>query len=135
MPLTFTMCDRPFRPGQVGSKEAIRHLLLVAKLEVRFLEYLEKLGILRTEEPAKTHVRFELDPLGEYLAAMKVVELCNEPADRWRTFFKDAEEKYGTPETARGFLLAIRDCCEASVEEYRLPEFVQNELTLLLHKV
>ncbi|PWU01800.1 MAG: hypothetical protein C5B51_22015 [Terriglobia bacterium] len=116
------------RPGQPASKERIRGLLVQGQLEDRLLDRLEVLRIVKTDEPAKTHVRFELDPLSEYLAALKLVEDCAEGAQCWHSFFEAADSKEGSPKTIRGFLLAVRDCCEARVGNYRTPEFVGVEL-------
>jgi hypothetical protein len=92
------------------------------------LEFLEKLRIVKTEEPAKTHVRFELDPLSEYLAGLKVLQTCAQDEEAWHAFLDEAKSKPGAPETIRGFPLAVRDCCEAQARDFPVPEFVVDEL-------
>jgi hypothetical protein len=101
-----------FRPGQPASKERIRTALAEAHIEKAHLERLETLRVLKTDEPAQSHVRFELDPLSEYLAALKLVEDYGEREDSWRAFLTDSDSKEGAPKAIRGFLLAVRDCCQ-----------------------
>ena len=79
-----------FRPGQPGSKDAIRTALGQALLDKGLLERLETLHVVKTDEPAKTHVRFELDALSEYLAALKLLEDRAETANFWRAFLQEA---------------------------------------------
>ena len=84
---------------------------------------------MRTEEPAKTHIRFELDPLSEYLGAMRLLERNNRHDGSWQMFFEELDKKSSSPMIIRGFLLALRDCCAAYGEGYRVPDFVQAQLT------
>lgn len=75
------------------------------------LLYLEdKLRLIETLTPAKTHIQFVLDPLAEYLAAMYVVESCGSSNDRWSKFLETADSKTGAPTQIQEFLLAVCDC-------------------------
>jgi hypothetical protein len=121
-----------FRPGQLGSKSVIRKALIEAGLVEPLLERLETIGILRTNEPAKTHVRFELDPLSEYLAALQLLRILGQESMAWHAFFEEADKKPGAPESIRGFLLAVWDCSEAHPPDAAIPEFVATELTARL---
>ena len=118
-----------FRPGQPGSKSVIRDGLTEAKLTGAVLDYLEKIGVVKTDEPAKTHVRFELEPLSEYLAALQVTQSLAQDLQSWHAFFNDADRKCGAPESTRGFLLAIWDCSEAMPWERAVQEFIAFEIS------
>jgi hypothetical protein len=77
------------------------------------LEYLEEqLRVVRTAEPARDRVAFTLDPLAEYLAAWHLVNRHRGDADFWRGFVTQALAVAGHGATNRGFLLAVRDCCQ-----------------------
>lgn len=118
-----------YRPGTASKKELRDEL---AKLNTShssddLLSYLEhRLRVIRTIEPAETHVQFVLDPLAEYLAGMFVVEENRGNKQKWERFFQKADKMLGAPQTIRGFLLAMRDCCLASNAE--IPSFVVEEL-------
>src|SRR4051794_35275134 len=92
------------------------------------LKYLEKrLHLIRTIPPEEVYLQFELDPLAEYLAGMKVVEEKRGIKRAWEQFFDDAAKMSGAPESIRGFLLAVLDCCHGKV-----PGFVREKLGTLL---
>jgi len=82
------------------------------------LKYLEeKLKVVQTVGAGRDRVRFALDPLAEYLAAM---HLMNEQGDdelAWRNFLAQVDEQGGEPEDVEGFLLAVRDCCLAKEKD------------------
>ncbi|WP_253188509.1 SUMF1/EgtB/PvdO family nonheme iron enzyme [Leptolyngbya sp. 'hensonii'] len=88
------------------------------------LEYLDQ--TLRLIQVAANRVGIMLDPVAEYLAAFQVVEYCQqqEADQRWQEFFRTVDAK---PDLAkiRGFLLAVRNCCE---QERQLPEGVLDGL-------
>lgn len=98
-------------------------------MDPTLLTYLERrLRLIRTVAPEETEVRFELDPLEEYLAALQAMELCGGRDDQWRKFFQRADQMPGAPVQTRGFLLAVRDCCEAKGADWNIPAFVLDEL-------
>ena len=66
--------------------------------------------------------------MAEYLAGLYLIDLCGEDQVTWRNFFAEADTKEGAPETTRGFLLAVRDCCIAKGQEANIPHFVVEEL-------
>lgn len=113
-----------FRPGQPGSKEAIRNSLVDAGIDAGLLDRMEKLGIVRTVEPAKTQVRFDLDPLSEYLAALKLLDDNSNSPALWHAFLATGDGKDGAPNSIKGFLTAVRDCCNARSATLRLPDFL-----------
>ncbi len=107
------------------------------------LTYLEK--TLRLVQRSANRVKIILDPVAEYLAAFKVVAVCQLEVgeEPWEDFFQklgggeqevekpwerflqmiDAKPDLGQ---IRGFLLAVRNCCEQ--EGKKLPEGVLEEL-------
>lgn len=98
------------------------------------LQYLEeRLGLIRTVPPAKTKIRFGLDPLAEYLAGLYLVECYGEDEQAWRTFLNEVvENNSGLSEEIHGFLLALRDCYisrRIGAKEY---DFIIEELNRLL---
>jgi hypothetical protein len=77
---------------------------------------------------ARDRIRFTLDPLAEYLAGLYLVEQNRDNEDSWRQFLAQAGAVPGAPETTKGFLLAIRDCCHAKGAEWNVPIWVAHEL-------
>ena len=94
--------------------------------------YLERLGqklrLVETIGVARDRIRFTLDPLAEYLAGLYLVEQNRDNEDSWRQFLAQAGAVPGAPETTKGFLLAIRDCCHAKGAEWNVPLWVVGEL-------
>jgi hypothetical protein len=76
----------------------------------------ERLGTTLAKAPA------------EYLAAMWVVENAGASEDTWRQFIANADSKAGAPETVKGFLAAVHDCCLAVAKEGPVPDFAVGEL-------
>ncbi|MEO0457709.1 MAG: NB-ARC domain-containing protein, partial [Cyanobacteria bacterium P01_A01_bin.114] len=130
------MCLEPtFRP-ETADRAAVLEML--AKLETgenaktvapKHLNYLENapLHLIRRVLPAKTRIRFTLDPLAEYLAGLHLVERFRDDTARWQWLLEQAKSKPGNLEDIRGFLLAIRDCCLAKTD-CKVPAFVSEEL-------
>ena len=91
------------------------------------LEYLHKrLCLVEVTGVREDRVRFKLDPLAEYLAAMNLIEQLEAQQTKWRRFLKDLGPHV---EKAREFLLALRDCVRTSSG---VPSFVLSGLTNLL---
>jgi HEAT repeat protein len=94
--------------------------------QIRFLE--RSLRVVQTIGPARDRIRFTLDPLAEYLAALKITEDLAENEQDWRDFLAAADVVRGAPVTIKGFLLALRDCCLVSGADLGIPDFVCDEL-------
>jgi len=93
------------------------------------LEYMERdLHLVETIGAARDRIRFALDPLAEYMAAFEVLERYGDDEDAWREFLARADAAQGAPESIKGFLLAVRDCCQAKGTELNVPSFVAVEL-------
>ncbi|HAJ61412.1 MAG TPA: PBS lyase [Cyanobacteria bacterium UBA8543] len=93
------------------------------------LKYLEdRLRLIQTIGPALDQIRFSLDPLAEYLAALQLLENYGKNQGQWRKFLAQAAAIPGAPTAIQGFLLAVRDCCLAKGEQAKVPSFVPQEL-------
>lgn len=94
------------------------------------LEYLEKrLQIIQTIGPAENKIRFSLDPLAEYMAALHIVELYAENEQLWRDFLAGADAQPGEENIIQGFLRTVQDCCSVQKDDFGIPEFVLEELS------
>jgi HEAT repeat protein len=68
------------------------------------------LGLIQTLLPGN-EIHFALDPLAEYLAAIRLIEENGTDRGKWERFFELAQHKSGSISEIRGFLEAISDCC------------------------
>src|SRR5262249_3528730 len=119
------------RPTTAKRADVLKALSNEADAEA-LLKYLrERLQLIQTAGPISDLVRFSLDPLAEYLAALHQVEWCGKIEDLWREFFENAERQSGAPETIKGFLLAVRDCCAEKGVGYDVPGWVGDKLARL----
>ena len=93
------------------------------------LEYMVRaLHLVETIGAARDRIRFALDPLAEYMAALHVLEHCADDQDAWREFLSRADAAPDAPKGIKGFLLAVRDCCLAKGAGLNVPSFVAVEL-------
>lgn len=119
------------RPITVKRTDALQALGDQSFSEV-LLKYIEKrLQLIQTTGPISELVRFSLDPLAEYLAALYLVERCGKREYLWKEFFERVKEQPGAPKSVEGFLLAVGDCCTEKGNEYSLPDWVKDELARL----
>jgi formylglycine-generating enzyme required for sulfatase activity/cation transport regulator ChaB len=84
------------------------------------LAYLRKpLGLIQIS-PSETTVKIVLDPVAEYLAALHLTDYCqqDDAEERWQQFFETIDADPSNLPAMRGFLLAVRNCCE---QERQLP--------------
>ncbi|MBD2080174.1 hypothetical protein [Leptolyngbya sp. FACHB-17] len=112
--------------GLLGEGEAAKE---TAKQQLKYLE--EPLSLIRTVKPANQPLRVSLDPLAKYLAGLYLVEQYRDDEAAWQKFLVEAEEKPGTVEEIRGFLLAVRECCLVKAAETKVPDFVAEKLAKL----
>jgi HEAT repeat protein len=116
-----------YRPATAKRKDAIA-LLNGDDAEAR-LKYLEhRLRLIQTIGPAQDQIRFALDPLAEYLAALQLIENYGKNQGQWRKFLSQAATMPGAPAAIQGFLLAVHDCCLRQGAEAKVPDFVAQEL-------
>ena len=130
-------CIKPtFKPESADCKQVLTALEGLesdaetpAEKAQQHLKYLEsRLYLVRKKKPDLQTLRFTLDPLAEYLAGLHLVQQYGDKEDKWREILAQAEEKPGFPEEIKGFLLALRDCCEVKGKRAGVPEFVVEEL-------
>lgn len=93
---------------------------------VTYLE--ERLRIVQTVRPAQDRIRFSLDPLAEYFAAMYVVSRGGRDRQWWRTFLDRTDQVEGSPEAIQEFLGALLDCCLHGNMGAETPHAVVQEL-------
>jgi hypothetical protein len=117
-----------FRP-QDASLAAIRIALAdEADLDQKLAYLCRDLEIIQYVGPAEDRVRVTLDPVSEYLAGLRLLELYGANEVQWKAFLKEADKKEGAPKAIEGFLLAVRDCCLAKGKDKGVPGFVEKEL-------
>jgi hypothetical protein len=80
------------------------------------LGYLIELNLLRKPGADQSWLRFPLDPLADYLAALRQLERLEADSAgdgaMWQGFLVELEQRsVEERERMRGFLLALRDCC------------------------
>jgi hypothetical protein len=116
-----------YRPATAKRKDAIA-IFSGDDAEAR-LKYLEdRLRLIQTIGPAQDQIRFALDPLAEYLAALQLIENYGKNQGQWRKFLTQAATLPGAPAAIQGFLLAVHDCCLRQGAEIKVPNFVAQEL-------
>jgi len=103
-----------FRPSVISRETAIATLAKTwgdkAEAHLHYLE--DRLMLIQTIGASEDQIRFTLDPLAEYLAALHLVDLYDGNEQQWQDFLTAAEAKPGAPASITGFLAAIEDCWE-----------------------
>ena len=123
-----------YRPATAKRKDALAKLaegiaLLNGDDAEARLKYLEdRLRLIQTIGSAQDQIRFALDPLAEYLAALQLIENYGKNQGQWRKFLSQAATMPGSPAAIQGFLLAVHDCCLRQGAEVKVPDFVAQEL-------
>ena len=56
-------------------------------------------------------IYFDLEPLAEYLAALYLIDSYEDQEYLWKNFLKKAQDIMDSPESIKGFLLSVKDCC------------------------
>ena len=127
MALAWACIETTFRPGYATLASA-KAALEGDDVPTR-LDYLERrLQIIQTLQPAQDRVRFLLDPLAEYLAALYLVTRNADDGAAWHRFFEQADGIPGAPTAVRAFLIAVRDCSLAK-DRAQVPSFIEGELS------
>ncbi|AFY52768.1 HEAT repeat-containing protein [Rivularia sp. PCC 7116] len=107
---------KTFRPGSTKLDDVVAVLDNQDSVNAR-LHHLEKrLRIIQISEPGRDKVRFALDPLAEYLAALYLVDSYGQDKDKWMEFI-NAAKSVNDLEAIQGFLLAVQDCCVSNPED------------------
>ncbi|MDB9542577.1 HEAT repeat domain-containing protein [Microcystis aeruginosa CS-1036] len=104
---------------------AIEDILLAladntAEIRLKYLE--QRLHLIQIVGPAQDRLRFALDPIAEYLAALHLLDLYRDNDSQWWEWLKHLDT------TPKGFLIALRDCCQVKGQEAKVPDFVLEKL-------
>lgn len=92
------------------------------------VDYLEtRLGIVETDGAASPLLRFSLDPLAEYLAAVSLVEKNRGDDALWQAFISEVKDTNLNAPEIHGFFRALLECCKAAPPE-EVPAFVVDAL-------
>ncbi|QLE53909.1 formylglycine-generating enzyme family protein (plasmid) [Nostoc sp. C057] len=120
--------ENTYSPAPISRRTAKDALVSPDSNEIdSHLDYLQnKLNILLKVEPDK--VKINLDPLAEYLAGLYLVQKYQDSASHWQNLLRDIDEKSEDQENNQGFLLALWDCCEIKKKDFKIPDFVIEEL-------
>jgi HEAT repeat protein len=97
------------------------------------ISHLEKLRLIQTVGVSEDRIRFALDPLAEYLAALFLVEWNRDDEPAWNYFLEGLERRSESIEPVREFLMALRDCCLAKGKQFKVPDFVVQRLERLIN--
>jgi hypothetical protein len=106
-----------------ASREVVLNALSTSCDAERLLYYLEvRLQSIRVLEPAKEDLIITLDPLTEYLAALKVIEMCDGNLELWDDYLAGALGAGKRSNSVSEFFVALRHCCaiKCSKEESKL---------------
>lgn len=96
-----------------------------AKTHLKYLE--NSLHIVETVKPSEDQIRFSLDPLAEFLAGLYLVDLYKDNEKLWTEFLVQADAQPGAPESIKGFLQAVQDCCQKKKDI--VPKMILEELS------
>jgi hypothetical protein len=122
---------KEFRPLPADYESVIEALIAVKNGEDSLKHLKEKLKLIETVS-VKERIRFKIDPLSEYLAAIYLIEINKTDKKKWKEFFNQAIEKEGAPESIKGFLLALRDCCLTAENKELLPAFIVENISRII---
>jgi hypothetical protein len=88
----------------------------------QLLDYLERLGIVQVSGAGRL-VKFMLDPVAEYLAAIRIVEMKGADEVAWTALLAEPSLAIENTDLVRGFLHALAEAIRAR-EEMRVPSSV-----------
>jgi HEAT repeat protein len=97
-----------FRPGDAGLPAVLGALGEDAGARLAYLR--ERLNLVDVVGVRKDRVRFQLDPLAEYLAALEIIGRLGTDRRGWARFLANLAKAA----SAREFLLVLRDCIRVS---------------------
>ncbi|KST64509.1 HEAT repeat domain-containing protein [Mastigocoleus testarum] len=112
---------RTFQPTD-AQRDKILASLQGDDAELRLIYFEKRLRIIQTTDVAQKKIRFALDPLAEYLAAMHFVELCqhsnnHQEHNPWNDFSYKLNEGLIKINLIKGFCVALYDYCQILVEK------------------
>jgi len=99
------------RAGEAVPRDRLVEALIAEQIEQRLLDDLEtRLQVVRSIGAARALVRFEMDPVEEYLGALFLIDRNGEDEAKWREFLCEVDAKTGAPRAVRSFIGALADC-------------------------
>ncbi|KKD36756.2 sister chromatid cohesion protein PDS5 [Limnoraphis robusta] len=124
--------EKSYKPSQANREEVVTALGNNAESCLDYFEkYLRLIKFVGYGEDRRDRdkIRFALDPVAEYLAALYLLQNdFKDDPEKWKKFLAAAQKKSENKEEIKGFLLAVRDCCLAKGSEFRVPSFVAEEM-------
>ena len=112
MALSWECLKEKFSPSVIHRDSALAALAVTrgdkAEAHLRYLE--DRLSLVQTIGASQDQLRFSLDPLAEYLAALHLITLYDSHEEKWLEFFAAADLMPGSPASIHGFLAAVQDC-------------------------
>jgi hypothetical protein len=105
---------RDFRPAPAPRAEVLK-AMGGEDADARLADYESRVRLVQTVGAGRDRVRFVLDPIAEYLAALHAIETNGARAPAWRALTERLESH--EPGEIRGFLTALAAC--AGAPEYR----------------
>lgn len=129
--IAWACLKKDYRPLSADYEEVRKSLANLQNGE-KSLNYLKDKLMLIESASFDEKIRFQIDPLAEYLAAMYLVEDNKYNEQKWYEFIKDSKSKPGAPESIRGFLLAVWDYCITEDIKNDVPTFVFEKLANLI---
>jgi photosystem II stability/assembly factor-like uncharacterized protein len=81
-------------------------------------------GVVERRSPGgQVVLRFSLDPVAEYLAAIRrLFSMKAASGEEWRAYLSSLEKTIGYPKGPEGYLIALTTCYKAYKKDYSLPE-------------
>ncbi|OLE40997.1 MAG: hypothetical protein AUI36_24865 [Cyanobacteria bacterium 13_1_40CM_2_61_4] len=117
-----------FRPGDAKRDVILEELKSETNPE-ELLDYCERvLRLIYTTGVEKDRLRFALDPLAEYLAGLRLVDIYGANKVSWDSFFRKLDGACESKEQTREFLDAVRDCCLVKLDDKGFQSYVVAEL-------
>ncbi|MDY7014009.1 MAG: PBS lyase, partial [Cyanobacteriota bacterium] len=121
-------CVKSTYQAGVSSRQDVLAALGEEEAEERLQMLENRLHLIQFVGSGKDKIRFSLEPLAEYLAALYLIEDYGQDRSKWRNFLRTADTIEGAPQRIESFLLAVRDCCLVQETDSSVPPFVLEEL-------
>jgi hypothetical protein len=117
-------------PSQANTREVLQ-AFGDSDNSAALLEHLEqRLNLIRRVGVSRERLRFVLEPLSEYLAAMYWIEANGNDEDQWEALLARIAPSSQNEISKGGFIHALQDCCATKYADV-IPQFVPVELERL----
>jgi len=120
------ICQR-LSPGDADIKHVLDALGGTdSEAHLKYLE--ERLQLIKTIPPRFEKVRFQLDPLAEYLAALHIVDKFGGKVKDWQNFFDELDRISDSRESSEGFLIALNNCAKTEQRDAEIADYVDSRI-------